>query len=153
MSTKQVASWCSSIRWTCLVHDVVHSSRSCQDPYGFCPWDPQEERILSVCCSNFDFHVSHVVNDEEDTLLSPILHNRRKNISLVQYQSNSFSQWELFLVKSRQVLFSVVLLWPLIGMQNLSQPISKHINWTELLRFFSHCCSNSWPICQSHEKF
>ena len=35
---------------------------------------------------------SHVVNDEEDTLLSSILHNRRKNISLVQYQSKSSSR-------------------------------------------------------------
>ena len=33
-----------------------------------------------------------VVNDEEETLLSSILHNRRKNISLVQCQSNSFFQ-------------------------------------------------------------
>ena len=35
---------------------------------------------------------AHVLNDEEDTLLSSILHDRRKNISLVQYQSKSFSQ-------------------------------------------------------------
>ena len=32
------------------------------------------------------------VNDEEDTLLSSILPNRRKNISLVQYQSTSSSR-------------------------------------------------------------
>ena len=30
----------------CLVHDAVHSSRSYQDPCGFCTWDPQTERIL-----------------------------------------------------------------------------------------------------------
>ena len=33
-------------------------SRSCQDPDGICPWDPQAERILSVCCPNFDLPVS-----------------------------------------------------------------------------------------------
>ena len=40
----------SSMLYACIVHDVVHSSRSFQDPYGFCPWDPQAERIhcLSV---------------------------------------------------------------------------------------------------------
>ena len=48
-----------------------------------------------------------------------ILQNRRMNISLVQCQSNSFSQMELFLVKSRQVLFFVVLFLPLTGMKNL----------------------------------
>ena len=37
------------------------------------------------------------VNDEEDTLLSSILHNRRENISLVQHQSKFSSQQELFL--------------------------------------------------------
>ena len=31
---------------------------SYQDPYGFCPWDPHAETILSVCCSNFDLPVS-----------------------------------------------------------------------------------------------
>ena len=25
---------------------------------GFCPWDPQAEKILSVGCSNFDLQVS-----------------------------------------------------------------------------------------------
>ena len=50
-----------------------------------------------------------VASDEEDTLLSSILHNRRKNISLVRYRSNSFFQWERFSVKSQQVLFFVVL--------------------------------------------
>ena len=32
MSTQQVASWCSSMRYAGIVHDVVHSSQSCQDP-------------------------------------------------------------------------------------------------------------------------
>ena len=26
--------------YACIVHDVVHSNRSFQDPYGLCPWDP-----------------------------------------------------------------------------------------------------------------
>ena len=41
-----------------LLQDAVHSSRSYQDPCGFCPWDPQADRILSVCCSKFDHHES-----------------------------------------------------------------------------------------------
>ena len=64
-----------------------------------------------------------VVNDMEEMLLSSIPHTWRKNISLVQYQSNSFFQWKQFLVKSQQVLFFVVLLWPSIGMQNPLHPI------------------------------
>ena len=47
----------------CIVQDAVLPSRSCQDPYGFCPWDPQAERILSVCCSNFDLTVSALIDD------------------------------------------------------------------------------------------
>ena len=60
-----------------------------------------------------------VMNDEEDRLLSSIPRIRRENISLVQYRSNSFFQWERFLEKSQQVLFFEVLLLPSIGMQNL----------------------------------
>ena len=33
-------------------------------------------------------------NDEEDELLSSKLRTQRVNVSLVQYQSNSFFQWE-----------------------------------------------------------
>ena len=70
---------------------------------------------------------AHVVNDEEETLLSSIPQNWRKNISLVQHQSTSSSQWGLFLVKSQQVPFFVVLLLPSIGVQNLSHPVFTHI--------------------------
>ena len=46
----------------CFMHVLCKTryipSRSCQDPYGFCPSDPQAKRILSVCCSNFDLQVS-----------------------------------------------------------------------------------------------
>ena len=76
-----------------------------------------------------------------------------KNISVVQYQSKSSSQWKLFLGKSRQVLFFVVLHWPLIGMQNLSHPVLTHILRAELLEFLSHCCSNSSQTYLIHEKF
>ena len=77
----------------------------------------------------------------------------RENVSLVQYQSNSFFPWEWFLMKSQQVLFFVVLLLPLIGMQNLSHPVLTHILQAELLEFMSHCCSNSSQTCLIHEKF
>ena len=77
------------------------------------------------------------VSDEEDELLSSIPRTRRKNVSLVQYRSNSFSPWERFLVKSQQVLFFVVLLLPLIGMQNLSHPVVTHILRAVLQDFLS----------------
>ena len=48
----------SSMLYACIVHDAVNTSRSYEDPYGFCPWDPQAERILSVCWSKFDLQVS-----------------------------------------------------------------------------------------------
>ena len=70
------------------------------------------------------------VNDEEDELLSSIPRIRRENISLVQYQSNSSFQWERFLVKSQQVLFFVVLLLPLLGMQNLLHSVCNAYSWS-----------------------
>ena len=96
---------------------------------------------------------SFVVNDEEDELLSSIPHIRRKNITLVQHRSKFFSQWELSLGKSQQVLFFVVLLVPLIGLQNLSHPVVAHILRADLLRFPAHCCSSSSQTYLIHEKF
>ena len=49
-------------------------------------------------------------NDEEDELLSSKLRTQRENVSLVQYQSNSFGSSEWFQMKSQQVFFFVVLL-------------------------------------------
>ena len=94
-----------------------------------------------------------VVNDEENMLLSSIPRIRRENISLVQYRSNSFSQWGLFLVKSRQVLFFVVLLMPVIGMQNLLHSVLTHILRADLREFLFQCCSNSSQTSLVHEKF
>ena len=47
-----------SMLYASIVHDAVRSSRSYQDSCDSCPWDPQAERTLSVCCSNFDLQVS-----------------------------------------------------------------------------------------------
>ena len=49
--------------------------------------------------------------------------------------------------------FFVVLLLPLIGMQNLSHPVLTHILRAELLEFLAHCCSISSQTCLIHEKF
>ena len=57
------------------------------------------------------------VNDEENKSLTSKYRTRRENVSLVQYQSNFFFPWEWFLMKGQQVLFYVVLLLPLIGLQ------------------------------------
>ena len=53
----------------------------------------------------------------------------------------------IVLWKNWQVLVFVVLLLPLIGMQNPSHPILTHILRAELLEFPARCCSNSRPIC------
>ena len=34
--------------YACIVHDALHSSRSYQDPYGFCPWNPQAENTVCL---------------------------------------------------------------------------------------------------------
>ena len=81
------------------------------------------------------------VSDEEDESLSSKPRTRRENVSRVQYRSNSFFPWERFLVKSRQVLFFVVLLLPLIGIQNLLHPIVTHILRAVLQEFLCRCCS------------
>ena len=93
-----------------------------------------------------------VVNDEEETLLSSIPHNRRENISLVQCHSKSFFQWGLFSVKSQQVLFFVVLLLLSIGMQNLLHSVLTHILRADLMEFLFHYCSNSSQTYLIHEK-
>ena len=46
--------YCVLTSLPCIMHDAVHSSRSYQNPCNSCPWVPQAERTLSVCCSNFD---------------------------------------------------------------------------------------------------
>ena len=68
---------------------------------------------------------------------------KRINISFLQHQSTFSSHEELFLMKSRQVPFFVILLWPLISMQNLSHPITTHILRAELLEFHIQC---SWEM-------
>ena len=67
-------------------------------------------------------------NDEEDELLSSKLRTQRENVSLVQYQSNSFCSSKLFLMKSQQVLFFVVLHLPLVGSQIL---LHSHVTLVE----------------------
>ena len=57
MSTQYTRHDVSSMHCAGIVHDVVHSSQSRQDPCDFCPQDQQAGRILSVTCSNFDLQV------------------------------------------------------------------------------------------------
>ena len=91
-------------------------------------------------------------NDEEDESLSSTHRIRRENVSLVQCQSNSSFQWGLFLVKSQQVLFFVVLLLPLIGLQNLSHPVVTFVLRADLQEFLFHCCSSSSQTYLIREK-
>ena len=64
--------------------------------------------------------------------------NRRVNVSQVQYRSNSFfpmgiDSWMM----SQQVIFFVVLLLPLIGLQNLSHPVVMHVLRADLQEILS----------------
>ena len=94
-----------------------------------------------------------VENGEEDVLLSSKLRTQRENISLVQYQSNSFFSWEWFLMNSQQVPFFVVLLLPLIGMQNPSHSVVALVLQADLQELLCRCCSNPSQIYLIHEKF
>ena len=117
---------------------------------GLCEWILKN---FLICSRNEPLHLFLVVlsvSDEEDELLSSKLRTQRENVSLVQYRSNSFSQWERFSVKSQQVLFFVVLLLPLIDTQNLSHPVVTHILRADLLAFLCHC-SNPSRTYLNHE--
>ena len=126
------------------------SSRQTCFPLAIRPMRRMQEMFLKIFLNSPELNCSHllldafVVNDEEDTPLSSILHDRRKNISLVQHQSKF--QLDLFLVKSQQVLVFVVLLWPWIGMQNISHPILTHILFE--LNFGNFCLI----VVQIHHK-
>ena len=137
------------------------SSSCCQAcfPSTVRPMNRMWELVLKIFVHSPEMIPLHVlldafaVNDEEETSLSSIPRNRRKNISLVQCQPNSFFQWWLFLVKSQQVLFFVVLLPPLIGMQNLSHPVLTHILRADLLESLILCCSNSSQTYLIHQEW
>ena len=47
----------------------------------------------------------------------------------------------------------VVLLLPLIGMQNLSHPVVTHVLRADLQEFLCRCCSNTSQIYLIHDKF
>ena len=60
---------------------------------GLCEWILKN---FLICSRNEPLHLFLVVlsvSDEEDELLSSKLRTQRENVSLVQYRSNSFSQW------------------------------------------------------------
>ena len=86
-----------------------------------------------------------VVNDEEDTSISSIRH---------EYFPGSTSVQVLFpigTVLGEELAGSIFLWFCLIGMQNLSHPISTHILRADLREFLAHCCSNSSQPCLIHE--
>ena len=74
-----------------------------------------------------------VENDEEDGLLSSKLRTQRERvIPWFNMKSNSFCSSEQFLMKTQQVLFFVVLLLPLIGLQNPSHSVVKLVLQADL---------------------
>ena len=94
-------------------------------------------------------------HDEDDEWISSTPHNRRENILLVQHRSKFFLQWVRFLEKGQQVLILVVLLWPLIGMQNPSHPISTHIlraAWNFLLNVVHIHHKLVWSMRKSYPR-
>ena len=101
------------------------------------------EWILKIIFISPELNRSHLLldvldfHDEEDESISSKCQNRRVNVSQVQYRSNSFFPWERFLMMSQQVLFFVVLLLPLIGLQNLSHPVVMHVLRADLQEILS----------------
>ena len=83
-------------------------------------------------------------NVEEDGLLSSKPRTQRErerereSNSLVQYQSNSFHSSELCSVNNQQVLSFVVLLLPLIGLQNPFPSVVTLVLQADLQDFL--CC-------------
>ena len=95
------------------------------------------ELILEIFCHSQEMNLSVFsmlllwMTKKKKRYFSSARHNQGKNISLFQYQSKSTSQWELFFMKSWQVLFSVVLLLPCIG---TAKSLATSFN----------ACSSSW---------
>ena len=58
MSTQYTVSWCTLSIFSIKMQDVVWSDQALLDLGDSCAWDSQAERMLSVCCSNFDLSVS-----------------------------------------------------------------------------------------------
>ena len=69
------------------------------------------------------------------------------NVNRLPSSNGDWSWWRF------QVLFFVVLLSPLIDMQNLLHSVLTHILRADLLEFLFHCHSNSSQTCLIHEKF
>ena len=82
----------------------------------------KRDNRLSQAFVHFVIDRASLSTDHRIPLLSSKLRTQRENISLVQYQSNSFGSSEWFQMKSQQVFFFVVLLLPLIGMHNACSP-------------------------------
>ena len=115
-------------------------------PLGVRPMMTVREIFLKIVFDSPEFNRS-----KEDELISSTLHNRRLNILLVQHRSKFFPQQVLFLWANRQVLVFVVLLWPLIALQNHVHSILTHILRTALLRFPVRC--RLGPYCSSSLQF
>ena len=104
-------------------------------------------------------HLLEVVYHDEEWSVASTLDKRWANNLLVQYQSKFFPQQVQFLWTSWQKYVLVVLLWPLIGLQNHLHSILTHSLRTAFLRFpahcrLVHCCPiKLWPTYSSHEKF
>ena len=165
-------------QWDCVLNDLeelggtelswrisaIHvyflvSSSSCHAflPLFVRPMMTIQEMFLKIVFDSPEFNRSIIVSSNTSMtkkLASSTLENRRANIFLVQHQLKFSRQYVQFLWMSWQnLVFFVVLLWPLIGLPSHLHSILTHILRTAFLRFPARCCSSSWPTCLSHEKF
>ena len=98
------------------------------------------------------------VHGEEEYSVFLTLRSQRANILVVQHQSTFFPRWVKFLWMGWQEYVFVVLLWPVVGLQNHVHSMSTQNCRTASRRFPALCCrspcrSSLWPTCSTHEKF
>ena len=92
-------------------------------------------------------------HDEEDWSVSLTLNSRWTNNLVVQYRSKFFPQQVYFLWMSWQKYVSVVLLWPLIGLQKHVHSILTHSLRTASQRFPARCRRSSLLLKSVNNSF
>ena len=135
------------------------SPSSCQTyfPFAIRPMKAMQEIFLKIflispALNCIFFSDPHVVNDEEDTLLSSIPHDRREN----NYLASTSVQilFPLGTVLGEETAGSLHCGFALAFDRHANSfaTILTHIYRAELLEFLAHC-SNSTQTCLIHNKF
>ena len=86
------------------------------------------------------------MNDEEDKLLSSILHNRRKNISLVSMSIQFLLPMVTILGEEPAGSLLCGFAFAFIRHAKFLHSILTHILRADFLEFLFHCCSDSSQV-------